>query len=232
MNSKSQPLWHGRFSVAPAAELMAFTQSLTFDKRLWKDDIAGSIAHVKGLEHVSLLTKQEAVAIVEALEIVAIEMGDNSFIFVASDEDIHTAIERRVTEIAGEVGGKVHTGRSRNDQCVTALRLWTKRELGVLANQLLELCDVLSARAEAAGWGGDGVYLPGYTHLQRAQPVLLAHHLLAHAWAFMRDIDRLLQTIERLDVSTLGAGALAGSSLPLDPKFTANEMGFANYFAN
>ena len=123
MNAKSQPLWHGRFSVAPAAELMAFTQSLSFDKRLWKDDIAGSIAHVKGLEHVSLLTKQEAVAIIEALEIVAIEMGDNSFIFVASDEDIHTAIERRVTEIAGEVGGKVHTGRSRNDQCVTALRL-------------------------------------------------------------------------------------------------------------
>jgi argininosuccinate lyase len=102
----------------------------------------------------------------------------------------------------------------------------------VLANQLLELCDVLSSRADAAGWGIDGVYLPGYTHLQRAQPVLLAHHLLAHAWAFTRDIDRLLQTIERLDVSTLGAGALAGSSLPLDPKFTAKEMGFADYFAN
>lgn len=231
-NSSSQPLWHGRFSVAPAAELMAFTQSLSFDMRLWKDDIAGSIAHVKGLEHVGLLTKQEAASIIKALNVVATEMGDNTFVFVASDEDIHTAIERRVTEVAGEVGGKVHTGRSRNDQCVTAVRLWTKRELGALAQQLLELCDVLSTRADGAGWGSDGVYLPGYTHLQRAQPVLLAHHLLAHAWAFTRDIDRLLQTIERLDISTLGAGALAGSSLPLDPKFTAKEMGFATHFAN
>lgn len=232
MSTASQPLWHGRFNVAPAGELMAFTQSLSFDKRLWKDDIAGSLAHVKGLEHVGLLTKPEAVAICDALRVVAQEMGDDTFVFVESDEDIHTAIERRVTEVAGEVGGKVHTGRSRNDQCITAVRLWTKRELGALVHQLLELCEVLSAKADAAGWGSDGVYLPGYTHMQRAQPVLLAHHLLAHAWAFTRDIDRVLQTIDRLDVSTLGAGALAGSSLPLDPQFTAKEMGFATHFAN
>ncbi len=228
----SQPLWHGRFSVAPAQDLMAFTQSLSFDQRLWRDDIAGSIAHVKGLEHVGLLTSVEASAIVGALNGVANEMSTGLFVFVESDEDIHTAIERRVTEIAGAVGGKVHTGRSRNDQCVTAVRLWTKRELQVLASKLFDLCDVLSTRADSAGWDANGVYLPGYTHMQRAQPVLLAHHLLAHAWAFTRDIERLAQTVERLDVSPLGAGALAGSSLPLDPQFTANEMGFADYFAN
>jgi argininosuccinate lyase len=149
-------------------------------------------------------------------------------LFAPSDEDIHTAVERRVTEIAGPAGAKLHTGRSRNDQCATDLRLWCKRELRSLAERVLQLQEVLLRRAEESG----EVYLPGYTHLQRAQPVLLAHHLLAHAWTFARDVDRLLATIDRLDVSPLGAGALAGSSLPLDPEFTARELGFSRVFEN
>ena len=231
-DNQSQPLWHGRFSSGPAEELLAFTESLSFDKRLWKDDIAGSLAHVKGLGHAGILPLSEVAQIESALQQVASEFANGTFEFVAGEEDIHTSIERRVTQIAGPVGGKVHTGRSRNDQCVTALRLWTKRELAVLAERLIALCDVLTQRADLAGWGSDGVYLPGYTHVQRAQPVLLAHHLMAHAWAFTRDIDRLISTIKRADVSPLGAGALAGSSLPLDPDFTAREMGFADRFSN
>ena len=231
-DNQSQPLWHGRFSSGPAEELLAFTESLSFDKRLWKDDIAGSLAHVRGLGHAGILPLSEVALIESALQQVASEFADGTFEFVAGEEDIHTSIERRVTQIAGPVGGKVHTGRSRNDQCVTALRLWTKRELGALAERLIVLCDVLTQRADLAGWGSDGVYLPGYTHVQRAQPVLLAHHLMAHAWAFTRDIDRLISTIKRADVSPLGAGALAGSSLPIDPDFTAREMGFADRFSN
>lgn len=226
------PLWHGRFANGPAQELLAFTASLSFDRRLWKDDIVGSIAHVQGLGHAGILPRHETDQIISALQQAAGEFEAGNFVFLNGEEDIHTSIERRITEIAGAVGGKVHTGRSRNDQCVTALRLWCKRELRTLANQLVELCDVLVARAEGAGWADDGVYLPGYTHLQRAQPVLLAHHLMAHAWAFIRDIERLTQTVKRLDVSPLGAGALAGSSLPLDPAFTAQQMGFAKPFAN
>ena len=231
-DNQSQPLWHGRFSSGPAEELLAFTESLSFDKRLWKDDIAGSLAHVKGLGHAGILPLSEVAQIETALKQVASEFANGTFEFVSGEEDIHTSIERRVTQIAGPVGGKVHTGRSRNDQCVTALRLWTKRELAALAERLIALCDVLTQRADLAGWGSDGVYLPGYTHVQRAQPVLLAHHLMAHAWAFTRDIDRLISTIKRADVSPLGAGALAGSSLPLDPNFTAREMGFADRFSN
>ena len=231
-DNQSQPLWHGRFSSGPAEELLAFTESLSFDKRLWKDDIVGSLAHVKGLGHAGILPLSEVAQIEFALQQVATEFANGTFEFVAGEEDIHTSIERRVTQIAGPVGGKVHTGRSRNDQCVTALRLWTKRELAALAERLIALCDVLTQRADLAGWGSDGVYLPGYTHVQRAQPVLLAHHLMAHAWAFTRDIDRLISTIKRADVSPLGAGALAGSSLPLDPDFTAREMGFADRFSN
>jgi argininosuccinate lyase len=232
MTENAQALWHGRFSVAPNDDLMSFTESLSFDQRLWNDDIFASIAHVRGLEHSKILTSIETSAIVSALEQVATEFSTEKFVFVKTDEDIHTAIERRITEIAGEVGGKVHTGRSRNDQCVTALKLWTRRELTVVAKQLLGLCDVLYSRANQSGWGDDAVYLPGYTHLQRAQPVLLAHHLTAHAWAFARDIDRLLDTVNRANVSPLGAGALAGSSLPIDPDFTAKEMGFAVAFGN
>jgi argininosuccinate lyase len=221
-------LWHGRFEGGPAAELMAFTESLSFDKRLWPDDIAGSIAHVRGLANGQIITDEEAGSIVAALDQVAAEMGSDEFVYLDGDEDIHTAIERRVTEIAGPTGAKLHTGRSRNDQAATGVRRWMKRELVVIAQRIVDLQSVLLDRARAAG----DTYLPGYTHMQRAQPVLLSHHLLAHGWALGRDVERILDALERIDVSPLGAGALAGSSLPLDPDFTAGELGFAGRFEN
>jgi argininosuccinate lyase len=221
-------LWHGRFEGGPAPELLAFSESLSFDRRLAPDDIAGSRAHVRGLIRAEILTPEEGTTVLAALDRVEVEMADGTFAFVPSDEDVHTAVERRVTELAGAAGAKLHTGRSRNDQVATAFRLFTKRELLLVARRVLELQRVLLARAEEAG----GAYLPGYTHLQRAQPVLLAHHLLAHGWALGRDIDRLLDTRRRLDVSPLGAGALAGSSLPLDPATVAEDLGFAAAFEN
>jgi len=155
-------------------------------------------------------------------------MNAGEFAFVESDEDIHTAVERRVTELAGPAGAKLHTGRSRNDQSATDVRLWAKRELIVIAERIVALQQVLLDRAVEV----KGVYLPGYTHLQRAQPVLLAHHLLAHGWALSRDLQRIKGTLERVDVSPLGAGALAGSSLPIDPQYTATQLGFAAVFDN
>jgi len=221
-------LWHGRFEGGPAEELMAFTVSLPFDARLAADDLAGSRAHVRGLARGGILTDAERDDVLVALDAVEAELASGSFTFVPSDEDIHTAVERRVTELAGPAGAKLHTGRSRNDQVATDLRLFAKRELAVVARRVLALQEVLLDRASEAG----DAYLPGYTHLQQAQPVLLAHHLLAHGWALARDLDRLGDTIRRLDVSPLGAGALAGSSLPLDPAGTAADLGFAGVFPN
>lgn len=221
-------LWHGRFDEGPAAELLAFTESLSFDRRMWPDDLVGSRAHVRMLAHVGILAPEEADAIVEGIDAVDAEMQAQTFDFVESDEDIHTAVERRVTEIIGPVGGKMHTGRSRNDQVATDLRLFSKREVLDLIVRVIGLQKMLLTRAREAG----DTYLPGYTHMQRAQPVMLSHHLLAHGWALARDVDRLLDARTRLDVSVLGAGALAGSSLPLDPDWTAHELGFAARFEN
>ncbi|MBK9178329.1 MAG: argininosuccinate lyase [Acidimicrobiales bacterium] len=221
-------LWHGRFGDAPAEELLAFTVSLPVDRRLAPDDLVGSRAHVRGLGRAGVLAPDEVDAVLAALDRVGVELETGSFVFAPADEDVHTAIERRVTELAGPAGAKLHTGRSRNDQVATALRLFARRELAHVAGRVLALQEVLLARAAEAG----DAYLPGYTHLQRAQPVLLAHHLLAHGWALARDVDRLLATRARLDVSPLGAGALAGSSLGLDPAATAADLGFSGAFEN
>jgi len=221
-------LWHGRFGDGPAEELLAYTVSLPFDQRLAADDLAGSRAHVRGLVRGDLLDGDEAAAVLAALDQVETELASGTFAFQPSDEDIHTAVERRVTELAGPAGAKLHTGRSRNDQVATDLRLFAKRELGVVIDRVLALQEALLDRADEAG----DAYLPGYTHLQRAQPVLLAHHLLAHGWALARDVDRLLDCRARLDVSPLGAGALAGSSLPLDPAGVAADLGFDRAFDN
>ena len=215
-------LWHGRFAEGPADELLAFTVSLPFDQRLAPDDLVGSRAHVRGLVRAGILDGDESALVLAALDRVGDELASGNFEFKPSDEDIHTAVERRVTELAGPAGAKLHTGRSRNDQVATDLRLYTRRALGEVTARLLAFQEVLLTSAENAG----DTYLPGYTHLQRAQPVLLAHHLLAHGWAISRDVDRLLATRRRLNVSPLGAGALAGSSLPLDPHGVAVELGF------
>ena len=232
MAEERKQLWHGRFDTGPAAELVAFTQSLSYDQRLIFDDLRCSKAHVRGLYRGGLLTEEELGQVLGALDAVEMEFRMGQLAFVESDEDIHTAIERRVTEIAGSAGAKLHTGRSRNDQVATAFRSYVKRELAVIASRTLDLIEALASRADQAGTAKDAAYLPGYTHLQQAQPVLLAHHLMAHAWALLRDVDRIADARVRLDVSPLGAGALAGSSLPLDPDGTAQDMGFARRFEN
>jgi argininosuccinate lyase len=221
-------LWHGRFEGTPSSELLAYTQSLSFDKRLAHDDVACSKAHVKGLAVSGIISDEEAQLLLTTLDQVRVELDSGEFQFEYSDEDIHTAIERRVTEIAGDVGAKLHTGRSRNDQVATDLRLFTKRELGGVCSRVLDFQKLLLGLAESA----EDVYLPGYTHLQKAQPVLLAHYFLAHGWALARDFDRMIEAIDRMDVSPLGAGALGGSSLPLDPDFVSIELGFARRFEN
>ncbi|MFT4659601.1 MAG: argininosuccinate lyase [Candidatus Aldehydirespiratoraceae bacterium] len=226
--AKAKTLWHGRFTGGPSEALLAYTVSLPYDQRMWRDDIVGSKVHVRGLCRVGLLTNDERDDILAALDQVGVEMETSTFVFVDSDEDIHTAIERRVTELAGPAGGKLHTARSRNDQVATDLRLWCKRELRDVALRLVEMQEALLEQALEAG----DAYLPGYTHLQRAQPVLLSHHLMAHGWAIGRDVSRLLDTLRRLDVSPLGAGALAGSSLPIDPVGNAADLGFAKPFDN
>ncbi len=220
-------LWHGRFDGDPADALRALNDSLGFDRRMFREDIAGSRAHAAMLAAVGLLTEAERDAIVAALDTVEAEMAGGAFVAAPGDEDIHTAVERRVTEIT-PAGAKLHTGRSRNDQVAADLRLWTLAALGDVARAVLGLQATLLARAEDAG----GALLPGYTHLQQAQPVLLAHHLLAHGWTLARDVDRLAEARRRADVSPLGAGALAGSSLPLDPERTASELGFSAVFDN
>ncbi len=221
-------LWEGRISTGMADAVAEFTVSLPFDRVLASDDLAGSRAHVKGLGKAGILSDSEVSALVDALDIVEEEFATGVFAFAPGDEDVHTAIERRVTELIGDVGAKLHTGRSRNDQVATALRLWCRRSLIGLAEEIMAFQDVLAQRAREAA----DVYLPGYTHMQRAQPVLLAHHLLAHGWALARDVDRLLTTVDRLNISPLGAGALAGSSLPLDPDYVAAELGFHGRFEN
>ncbi len=221
-------LWAGRLDVTPAEELMAFTVSLPYDARLAADDIAASHAHVRGLVRAGLLSESEGAAVAGALDLAAAELASGEFVFAAGDEDIHTAVERRVTEVAGAAGAKLHTARSRNDQVACDLRLFTKRELAEVARGVLVLQQVLAERAT----GARDARLPAYTHLQRAQPVLLAHHLLAHGWALARDVDRLLDAHRRADVSPLGAGASAGTSLPIDPDATAVDLGFADRFEN
>jgi argininosuccinate lyase len=211
-----------------ADDMAAFTSSLAFDRTLWPMDVAGSLAHVRGLASVGLLTAEEEAALRAGLDDVAGELEDGSFEFASTDEDIHTAIERRVTELLGATGAKLHTGRSRNDQVATDLRLWSREAIVSLAEAVLSLVETLERRAREVG---DAV-LPGYTHLQRAQPVLLSHHLRAHAWALVRDVDRLCDAAARTDVSPLGAGALAGSSLPLDPAVVAAELSFSATFHN
>lgn len=228
--SKGAALWHGRFDAPPSDDLMAYTESLSFDKRLWFDDIVGSKAHVNMLISVGLMTESDGGLVLAALDQVGTEFADGTFVFEPTDEDIHTAIERRVTQVAGEPGGRIHTGRSRNDQVATAVRLWCKREVAIVRSAVIELVETLEARAQEADQAQ--VRLPGYTHVQHAQPVLLSHHLRAHCWALLRDVSRLTDTLHRLDVSPLGAGALAGSSLPLNPETSARAMGFATTFAN
>jgi len=223
----SSTLWHGRFADGPSEALQALNDSLPFDQRMFREDIAGSRAHVRMLCDVGLFSEAERDGVLAALDTVEHEIESGSFDFQVNDEDIHTAVERRVTEL-DPAGAKMHTGRSRNDQVATDLRLWTRSAIDEVLELIERLQRTLLTHAEQAG----DAYLPGYTHLQQAQPVALSHHLLAHGWALARDAERLVDARKRTNVSVLGAGALAGSSLPLDPEKSAAYLGFDAVFDN
>ena len=215
-------LWGGRFGDEPAPELMAFTESVSFDRLLANEDCTVLAAHARALARAGLITDGDADAVVMALENIAKEISSGTFAFDPGDEDIHTAVERALLDRAPDAGPKVRAGLSRNDRVATALRLWLIRHGRSVALSLCHLIDALMARARE----DPDALLPGYTHLQRAQPVRLAHHLLAHAFAFERDVRRMLDALGRTDVSPLGAGALAGSTLELDAHRSAHDLGF------
>jgi argininosuccinate lyase len=221
-------LWNGRFSSPMAKSLWDLSESYSFDHVLYAYDIVGSSAHVRGLERAGLLSADECALLLTTLDTIAQEFEDGTFARHESDEDIHMAIERRATELAGATGAKLHTARSRNDQVATTLRLFTRDAVTSLARDILALVDAL----DELGATYPDAYLPGYTHLQRAQPVLLTHHLSAHAWSLLRDVERLMDARQRMNVSPLGAGALAGTSLPIQPAYTAELLGFREPFAN
>jgi argininosuccinate lyase len=221
-------LWQNRLEGRLDDTVMRFTESLSFDVVLAPYDISCSKAHVKGLATIGILTADEESMLIASLDRVAVEMEQGIFEFKPDDEDIHTAIERRVTELAGDAGSKLHTGRSRNDQVATDLRLYTIDNLTDIVYMLLGLEEVLLKKAIDSA----DSYMPGYTHLQRAQPIPVAHHFLAHGWALTRDVARILSSIDLMDVSPLGAGALAGSSIALDPNETANLLHFSKLFEN
>jgi len=220
--------WDGRFREPTNRLVEAFTSSVAVDRRLYAHDIQGSIAHCKTLGKARVLTPGETRAIVHGLESVRLEFDRRKFKFALQDEDIHMAIERRLTELIGPIGGKLHTGRSRNDQVALDIRLYLRDQLTLLAERLEEFQRVLVAKAKANRM----VAMPGYTHLQRAQPVLFAHHLLAYVDMLERDKGRVLDAQKRLNVMPLGSGALAGTNYPVDRRYTARLLGFPNVTTN
>ena len=220
-------MWGGRFEKGPAEVLWRFTVDHS-DRRLLQDDITGSLAHVAMLGDAGLLEHAEVAVLSRALEQVATEADEGRFRFLDSDEDVHSAVERRLGELVGEVAGKLHTGRSRNDQVALDLRLYLRRSTAARIGQLREFARTM---VQTAGKVGETV-VAGYTHLQQAQAVPLAHHVLAYASTALRDIERFEQVGERVAVSPLGAGALGGSSLPIDPDRSAELLGMERRFVN
>ena len=214
--------WGGRFEAGPADVASAFGSSLDVDRELALDDVAGSIAHVHGLARAGLLTAAEAAVLTDGLGAIRADIESGSIAWDPAHEDIHMAIEFALAERLGPVAGKLHTARSRNDQVATDLRLWTRRMIGALDEGLVQLERALVALALAHR----DLVIPGHTHVQPAQPVLLAHHLLAYVEMLERDRGRLADALARANVSPLGAGAIAGSGHPLDREATAAELGF------
>jgi len=221
-------LWGARFSGGPADAVFALSRSAHFDWRLAPYDIRSSLAHLSVLESSKLVTKDDAAAIRGALKELASEVAKGSFVAVASDEDVHSALERGLTEKLGAVGGALRAGRSRNDQVTTDLRLFAIDHMLEVASLITHLNSAILKKASEYVNNS----APGFTHIQHAQPVSFGHELAKHAHAFARDLDRINDWFKRTSVSSLGAGALAGSSLPLDPARTAKELGFDSSFAN
>jgi argininosuccinate lyase len=222
-------LWGGRFAGGPAPELVELSRSTQFDFQLAPYDIAGSIAHARALGEAGYLTRSDRDRMINALETLLASVQDGSFLPEPGDEDVHSALERGLMAIAGpELGGKLRAGRSRNDQIATLVRMYLRDHAATIYGLIIQLIDALAAQADA----NEGVILPGRTHLQHAQPVLLAHHLLAHCWPLVRDLERLRDWDTRANVSPYGSGALAGSTLGLDAVAVARDLGFARSSEN
>ena len=226
--AKEKKLWGGRFADRTAESVEAFTSSIDVDARLYRHDIAGSIAHAKMLSRQRIISVREGQRIVHGLKIIEKEIEKGRFPFSSADEDIHMNIERRLIQKIGLVGGKVHTARSRNDQVALDMRLFLREEL----RSILELLGNLDRELARAAKRYLEVIMPGYTHLQRAQPVLLSHHLLAYVDMFDRDRQRLSECLERINVMPLGSGALAGTTFDIDRAYVARLLRFPRISKN
>ena len=226
--SPNKALWGGRFEAQPAEFLQRYGASLPFDKRMWAEDIQGSKAHAKMLAHVGVISQEDADAIRVGLDEVGADIAAGNFDFDINDEDIHMSVEKSLTQRIGAAGGRLHTGRSRNDQVALDDRLIARRLCRELHAKVCELREALLERAE----GEFGVVMPGYTHMQKAQPVLFSHHMLAYYWMFTRDAKRLRDAYDAADVCPLGSAALAGTTYPLDRSMVADELGFADITKN
>ncbi len=229
MTEHSGRLWGGRFAAGPAEAMFALSRSTHFDWRLAPYDINGSRAHARALHRAGLLTDPELAGMLSGLDRLDQEVADGTLVPAPTDEDVHGALERRLTEIVGaDLGGRLRAGRSRNDQIATLIRMYLRDALRLLAADIQEVVVALYEQSRTHL----GVAMPGRTHLQPAQPVLLSHHLLAHAWALLRNVDRIRDLDRRLALSPYGSAALAGTSLGLDPTFVAEQLGFTGSVAN
>ena len=230
MSERSGGLWGGRFAGGPADALAALSKSTHFDWRLAPYDLAGSRAHARVLARAGLLADDDLKALLDGIDALEADVLSGAVGPDVADEDVHSALERILLERLGpELGGRLRAGRSRNDQVATLFRMYLREHARVIGRELLDLVDALAEQAEA----NLGVAMPGRTHLQHAQPVLLSHHLLAHAWPLLRDVDRLRDWDRRVAAdSPYGSGALAGSSLGLDPERVAADLGFDGSSAN
>jgi argininosuccinate lyase len=224
-------LWSGRFAGDPDAALVEFGQSFSFDRRLFEDDVRGSLAWAEGLARAGVLTAADAAAIQSGLHDVLSHGTDPSFFAsaaAAQDEDVHSFVERELIARIGEAGRRLHTGRSRNEQVALDVRLYLKRRIPVLQRSIVALLRVLATSAEAAG----GALMPSYTHLRRAQPILAAHFFLAHASAMRRDHARFATLLNDVDELLLGSGAIAGTSYAIDVEWLAQRLGFSRIVRN
>ncbi len=228
MQQKNEALWGGRFEDSPSEFTNAFGASLPVDKQMWREDIAGSMAHAHMLAKQGVIEKPDAQQICEALGDIAKEIEAGTHNFNIEDEDIHMSIERELTQRIGSAGARLHTARSRNDQVATDAHLHCKHLTNCLMRRVMNMREALLSQAKE----NFGVVMPGYTHMQKAQPVLFSHHMLAYYWMFTRDFARLQNAYNASDALPLGSAALAGTTYPLDRKAVAAELGFSNIYPN
>lgn len=228
MAHEGNKLWGGRFTGATDPVMEKYNQSLSYDKRMWQEDITGSKAYARCIQRVGLLTEDELAKIVDGLDKVAEEWNSGTFQVQSGDEDIHTANERRLKELIGDVAGKLHTGRSRNDQVAVDMKLWFRNAAGSLTARLTDLMRTMVQRSQSEL----NVLMPGYTHLQRAQPIRWSHWIMSYVWMLRRDFERLSQLSERANFSPLGSGAIAGNPFNIDRVSLADDLGFSGVTDN